>query len=60
MIPSDDEIWAGDTRNSLDVVIGIKDDGGLQNVKLGGAGVNHHILLGGSTGSGKHHFYTPL
>jgi len=60
MIPSDDEIWAGDTSNSLDVVIGVKDDGGLQNVKLGGAGINRHILLGGNTGSGKHHFYTPL
>lgn len=60
MIPSDDEIWEGDTSNSLDVVIGVKDDGGPHNVKLDGTGINHHILLGGNTGFGKHHFYTPL
>jgi len=44
--------WKGDSRQGLQIPLGVDSTGGLQRFNLG-QGLVHHGLIGGTTGSGK-------
>lgn len=51
-----DALWQDNPSEEMIIPIGFKDNGGIVNLRLGGKGINHHVLLGGNTGSGKTSF----